>query len=196
MVVRYMTVLTQISVTMEDILSFYNFSDKDGPRIVTWLSDKSPQHPWLYMLKKSGSQNEMLINEITDVASKNKRKYNTMAEDEVKRKNISKSIKNEKEDLEFVSGMVSIMKVKGDKKWRSRVKNDLMSKLENCFRDEFECLTNDFYTGFARTKDRKQKSEETIESRQVERTRVLNDKWVKMHFQKTFCDKLENKYHH
>ena len=33
MVVRYMTVLTQIFVTMDDIISFYNCSDKDGPRI-------------------------------------------------------------------------------------------------------------------------------------------------------------------
>ena len=56
----------------------------------------------------------MLINEITDVAKKKKRKYNTMAEDEVKQKNISKSIKNEKEDLQFVSGLFSIMKVKVD----------------------------------------------------------------------------------
>ena len=33
MVVRYMTVLTQIFVAMNDILSFYNFLGKDGPRI-------------------------------------------------------------------------------------------------------------------------------------------------------------------
>lgn len=72
------------------------------------------------------------MNDITDVASKNKRKYNKMAEDEVKRKNISKSIKNEKEDLEFVSGLISIMNVKVDKEWRSRIKDHLITKLDNC----------------------------------------------------------------
>lgn len=50
--------------------------------------------------------------------------------------------------------------------------------------------------GCSKTGVRKQKREKTIESRQVERTRVLNDKWVKIHFQKTFYDKLEKKYHH
>ena len=94
-----------------------------------------------------------------------------MAEDEVKRRNISKSIKNEKQDIEFVSGMVSIMKVKGDKKWRSRIKNDLITKLENCTRDEFESSTNNFYVGCSKTQDRQQKREETIESRQDERTK-------------------------
>ena len=89
-------------------------------------------------LKKSGAQNEMLINEITDVASKKKRKYNTMAEDEVKKRNISKSIKTEKKNVEFIYGLVSIMKVKGREKFKARIKNDLMSKLENCSRDEFE----------------------------------------------------------
>jgi hypothetical protein len=38
MVVRYMTVLTQLFVKMEDILPFYNFSDKDGPRIANWCN--------------------------------------------------------------------------------------------------------------------------------------------------------------
>ena len=78
------------------------YNERHGPSIQRWLSDKSPQHPWLCMLKKDGAQNLMLTNEITDVVSKNKRKYNTMAEDEVKRKNISKSIKNEKENLDFL----------------------------------------------------------------------------------------------
>ena len=55
------------------------------------------------------------MNDISGVSSNHKRKYDTMAEDEVKRKNISKSIKNEKEDLQFVSGLFSIMKVKVDK---------------------------------------------------------------------------------
>ena len=51
------------------------------------------------------------------VTSKNKRKYNTFAEDEVKQKNISENIKNEKENLEFVSGLYLIMRVKVNKKW-------------------------------------------------------------------------------
>ena len=55
MVVRYMTVLTQLFVKMEDILSFYNFADKDGPRIQNWLSNKSPQHPRMCTLKKTWS---------------------------------------------------------------------------------------------------------------------------------------------
>ena len=70
-----------------------------------------------------------------------------MAEDEVKRRNISKSIKNEKDDLQFVHGLISIMKVKVDKKWRGRIKNDLVSKLENCNQEEFEASTKDFYMG-------------------------------------------------
>ena len=80
-----------------------------------------------------------------------------MAEDEVKRKNISKSIKNENGDLEFVSGLVSIMKVKVNKVWRSRIKDDLMIKLENCSWEEFESSKNAFYVGFSKTGDRKQK---------------------------------------
>ena len=36
MVVRYITVLTQLFVTMKDILPFYNFSDKNGPRITSF----------------------------------------------------------------------------------------------------------------------------------------------------------------
>jgi hypothetical protein len=72
----------------------------------------------------------MLINSITDFSSNKKRKYNTIAEDEVKRRNISKRIKNGKDDLQFVHGLISIMKVKVDKKWgKSRIKIDLMSKL-------------------------------------------------------------------
>ena len=54
-------------------------------------------------LKKAEVQDEMLMNDVTDVASKNKSKLNTMAEDEVKQKNISESIKYEKEALQFVS---------------------------------------------------------------------------------------------
>ena len=52
MVVRYMTVLTQIFVIMDDILSFYNFLDKDGPRIQSWMSQGTPSLPWLCTLKK------------------------------------------------------------------------------------------------------------------------------------------------
>jgi hypothetical protein len=43
--------------------------------------------------------------------------------------------------------------------------------------------------GCSKTGDRKQKREETIESRQVENSRVLNDKGVEIHFKKTLCDK-------
>ena len=43
--------------------------------------------------------------------------------------------------------------------------------------------------GCSKTGDRKQKREETIESRKVEHSRVLNDKWVEIHFKKTFYDK-------
>ena len=50
-------------------------------------------------IKKADVQDEMLMNIITGVGSKNKRKFNTFAEDEVKQKNISESHKNEKEDL-------------------------------------------------------------------------------------------------
>ena len=64
MVVRYMTVLTQLFVTMKDILPFYNFSDKDGPRIANWLSNKAPRLPRQCTLKKHGVQEEMLINEL------------------------------------------------------------------------------------------------------------------------------------
>ena len=71
-----------------------------------------------------------------------------------------------------------------------------MTKLENCSQEEFESSINNFYVGCSKTQDRKQKREETIESMQVERTRVLNDKWVEMHFQKPFCEKLEKNYHH
>ena len=70
-----------------------------------------------------------------------------MAEDDVKRRNISKSIKNEKDDLQFVHGLISIMKVKDAKKWKGRIKNDLMSKLDNCTRDEFNASTNEFLCG-------------------------------------------------
>ena len=52
MVVRYMTVLTHLFVTMKDILSFYNFLGKDGPRIANWLSNKSPRLPSQCTLKK------------------------------------------------------------------------------------------------------------------------------------------------
>ena len=50
--------------------------------------------------------------------------------------------------------------------------------------------------GCSKIGDIKEKNDDTIESNQVLRTRVLNDKWVEMHFKKSFYDKLENKYHH
>ena len=71
MVVRYMTVLTQLFVTMKDILPFYNFSDKDGPRIQSWMSNNSPRHPQMFTLKNAEVQDEMLMNDLTGVASKN-----------------------------------------------------------------------------------------------------------------------------
>ena len=94
MVVRYMMVLTQIFVKMEYILSVYNFSDKDGPKIQSWMSNKPPRNLRLCTLKKAVSQNELLINDITDVDSKNKRKYNTTEEDKVKPKNMKSKILN------------------------------------------------------------------------------------------------------
>ena len=147
-------------------------------------------------IEKYGAQDEMMINSITDFSSNKKRKYNTMAEDVVKRKNIAKSIKNEKDHLQFVQGLISIMKVNDAKKWsdRSRIKNDLIAKLENCTRDEFNASTDDFYVGRSLSQERKitnDDNEDTNESRQVESTRVLNNNWVKMHFKKTFCDKLD-----
>ena len=147
MVVRYMTVLTQLFVTMKDILSFYNFLGKDGPRIANWLSNKSPRLPRQCTLKKYGVRDEMMINSITDFSSNKKRNYNTMAEDVVKRKNIAKSIKNEKNDLQFVQGLISIMKVNDAKKWRGRIKNDLITKIENCTQYEFNASTDNFYLG-------------------------------------------------
>jgi hypothetical protein len=51
MVVRYMTVLTQLFVTMKDILPFYNFSNEDGPKIANQLSKKAPQQPRRCTLK-------------------------------------------------------------------------------------------------------------------------------------------------
>ena len=57
-------------------------------------------------VEKHEAQDEILMNEITDVAKKNKRKYNTLAEDEVKRRNISKRFKNEKDNLYAVSTIV------------------------------------------------------------------------------------------
>jgi hypothetical protein len=82
MVVRYMTVLTQIFVAMKDILSFYNFLGKDGPRIAYLLSNQSPRrHFRKCTLKKREVQDEMLMNSITDFSSNKKSKYNTIAED-------------------------------------------------------------------------------------------------------------------
>ena len=99
---RCMIVLTQIFVNMEAILSFYNFLDKDGPRIQSWMSQGTPQLPWLCTLNNSRPQNEMWINDLTGVSSKSKRKFNTVADDEENKKHISETFKYEKEDMEFV----------------------------------------------------------------------------------------------
>ena len=32
--------------------------------------------------------------------------------------------------------------------------------------------------------------------RQVDRKKILNDKWVDRHFNKSFCKELEKKFHH
>ena len=97
---------------MEVILSFYNFLDKDGLSIQNWMSKGSPRYPWICMLKRAEVQDEILPNEITGVSSKGKRKFNTIAKDEVKQKNISETFKNEKEDLQFVGGLYMILRVK------------------------------------------------------------------------------------
>ena len=47
-------------------------------------------------------------------------KFNTIAEDEKKNYNISETYRNKKEDLEFVGGLYSIMRVK--------VKNDVWNQ--------------------------------------------------------------------
>ena len=86
------------------------------------------------------------------------------------------------------------MKVNDAKKWRSRIKNELMGKLENCTRDEFNASTDGFYVGRSLIHERKitnDDNDDTNESRQVESTRVLNNNWVEMHYKKTFCDKLD-----
>ena len=83
------------------------------------------------------------------------------------------------DDLLFVHGLILIMKVKVYKRWRtSRIKNDLMSNLENCYRDEFKDSTRDLYVGRSLMKEMKETNDDTNESRQEHRTRVLNDKWV------------------
>ena len=70
-----------------------------------------------------------------------------------------------------------------------------MSKLENCNQEQFEASTNYFYLGCSLIGERKETNDDTNESRQEVRTRVLNDNWVEIHFKKTFCDKLEKKFH-
>ena len=44
-------------------------------------------------------------------------------------------------------------------------------------------------------KEKKETDDDTNESRQEHCTRVLNDKWVEMHFKKTFRDKMDKKCH-
>jgi hypothetical protein len=193
MIVRYMTVLTQLFVTMQDILLFYNFSDKDGHRIANWLSKRAPRIPRLCTLKKYGVQQEMCVDKLLD---KKKRKFNTVAEDEVKRRNISRDIKKEKDDLLFVIGLDSILKVKVKKQWvrNSRTKKYLLSKLENCSQEEFEASTRDFYVGRSLIGKRKENDNNTNELRQEHRTRVLNDKWMDIYFTKAFRDKMDKKF--
>jgi hypothetical protein len=89
------------------------------------------------------------------------------------------------------------MKVKVDKNWtgRSRLKKELMSQLENCSQEEFEASTRDFYVGRSLIGERREIDDETDESRNENRTRVLHDKWVGMHFKKPFLDMMDTKFH-
>ena len=89
------------------------------------------------------------------------------------------------------------MKVKVDKEWTPRNIEDLITKVENCTWDKLEYYENDFYVGCSKTQKWKKMKEsireETIESRHEHCTRVLNDKWVEIHFKETFCDKMDKK---
>ena len=103
-------------------------------------------------LKKSGSQNEMLINDLTGVSSKGKRKFNTIADDEEKKKHILETFKNKKEDMEFVGGLALIMRVKVNSNvWNQRIKGAMLTQLKNFTREECEYFKNDFYVGCSKT---------------------------------------------
>ena len=54
------------------------------------------------------------------------------------------------------------MRVKVNKEWTPIIKQDLMTKLENCTRDEFESSANDFYVGCSKTRNRKRKKKGPI----------------------------------
>ena len=88
----------------------------------------------------------MLMNEITGVSSKGKRKFNTVADYEKNKEHISETFQNEKEDIEFVGGLYAIMRVKvKSKAWNQRIKLAMLTQLENCTQEEFESSKNDFY---------------------------------------------------
>ena len=100
----------------------------------------------------------MLINDLTGVSSKGKRKFNTVADDEENKKHISETFKNEKEDMEFVGGLALIMRVKVNSNvWNQRIKGAMLTQLENCTQEEFESFKNDFYVGCSRTYNRSKK---------------------------------------
>ena len=71
-------------------------------------------------MKKYGVQEEMCVDKLLD---KKKRKFNTVAENDVKRRNIIRDIKKEKDDLQFVIGLDSIMKVKVKQEMAEKFKN-------------------------------------------------------------------------
>ena len=136
------------------------------------------------------------MNDISDVSSKGKRKFNTVADDEGNKKHISETFKNEKEDMEFVGGLALIMRVKVNSNvWNQIIKGAMLTQLENCSRGEFESFKNDFYVGCSTTYNRSKKKKRDTGRRQEDRTRILNDKWVKMYFDKSFCKELEKKFH-
>ena len=58
------------------------------------------------------AQDEMLMNDLSGVCSKGKRKFNTVADDEKNKKHISDIFKNEKKDMDFVGGLDLIIRVK------------------------------------------------------------------------------------
>ena len=70
-----------------------------------------------------------------------------------------------------------------------------MSNLENCTREEFEASTKDVYVSRSLIGERKEINDDTNVSRHKYHTRVLNDVWVEMHFNKPFCIKLDTKFH-
>lgn len=101
--------------------------DKEGPSIKKTDVERLTLVTLVVYVKKGEVQDEMLMNEITQVSCKNKRIFNTFEEEEVKQKNISESFKNENEDLEFVGGLHAIMRVKVNKEvWNDTLKTTIL----------------------------------------------------------------------